>query len=108
LVVVAKKALISKPFDFMWKHLPGPELIAIVLFLGDVRSNLLNAAFIDEFTAQHTPRIGQAVARRGKLALGIVDTFAQNNPDGLRFFAGDVNFQNLATFNLHLYLFVVH
>jgi hypothetical protein len=108
LIASTKKALISKAFDLTWKHLPGPELIAVVLFLSDICSNLLNAAFIDEFTAQHTPCIGQAVTRRGELALGIMDTFAQNNPDGLWLFAGDANLENLATFRLHFDLLVVH
>ncbi len=87
---------------------PPSELKTVVFLLGYIRLNLLDTPFVDDFTSQHAPDVGQAVARWGQLALDIVDSFAEDNPYRIRLFTGDNDFQDLTAFRLHLDLFFVH
>ena len=82
-------------------HVPDP-------LLGNIRLNLLNAPFLDDFTAQYAPSVNQAIARRSQLALGIIDSFAENYRYRVYLFDEDNDLQDLTAFHVNLDLFSIH
>ena len=94
----------------MWKGTLTAKPCVHVLdpLLGNIRLNLLNALFVDDLTTQYVPGVSQAIARRSQLALGIVDSFAENDPYRVCLFAGDNDLQDLTAFRVHLDLFSIH
>lgn len=79
-----------------------------MFFPGDVLLHLLDAPLVDNLTPQHAAGVGQAVARGGQFASGVVNAFAEDDPYYVGFFPGDNHLDGLAIFRAHLDLFIFH
>src|SRR5882672_1290620 len=66
--------------------------------LVDIGLDLLPAPFVDELPPSHVPRVGQAHAGRGQVALHVVDAFAEHDLYAVGALAVDHHVQRLAGF----------